>query len=88
MGTHQVYAKAHEEEMLNRLIAYYDNEQEKRFKGKAWLMGRNYRRTRRHSGRTRRIKREKINVTFVYRTGLHALWIEMQNKVVKFEKGK
>lgn len=72
----QIWANNDDMETLRRLKAYLEHEQEERFGGKAWRM----------SSRRRRIRKEKINESYVYREALNSYWNEKEQAIRDFER--
>ncbi len=79
MSTVQVWANQDDLETLRRIRAFLEHQQEEEFEGKS------YRMETRHN-RKRRIRRETINNSYIYRQALSNFWIENEETIVDFEK--
>lgn len=60
-------------------MEYFEYAQEREFEGKAYRLS--YR-----MGRRKKIRRAKINESYIYREALHCLWREHEKEVRDFEK--
>jgi hypothetical protein len=91
MPTIQIWVTNEDMETLRRLITALENEQEEEFGGKAWRMSSPHMRGGRPRGRRygrERIKRTKINQSYIYRKALNLYWSENEQRVTDFEKGQ
>jgi hypothetical protein len=78
----QIWVNDENYEVLRRLKDFLQSEQEEQFEGKAYIV-----RSRGRFGRRRkRIKRPKINPSYIFNEALNSYWIEKEEEVVSFEK--
>lgn len=78
MPTLQVWVNNDDMDILRRLKAFFEYEQEREFEGRAW---------RKSAGRRKkRIRRKIINDSYVYRQALNLFWTENEQFVLDFEK--
>jgi len=79
MPTVQIWVNNDNMDTLRRLKAYLENEQDRHFEGKSWRM-------RSSLGRRKRVRREAINESYIYRQALNLFWAENEERVIDFEK--
>ena len=86
MPTIQIWANDNDFEDLRRLKKYLEHQVEKKFEGKAWRMSASY--YSRGKRRRKRIRRPRINNSYIYREALKLYWLENEQHVISFEKSK
>ena len=79
MPTIQIWVTDYDLGDLGRLKRYLEHQQEIVFEGKAYRMGG-------RRGKRKRIRRDRINDSYVFREALHSYWREMEEEVTAFEK--
>jgi hypothetical protein len=79
MPTVQIWINNEDMDVLRRLKAYLEYKQERDSEGKAWRMYT-------LAGRRKRIRRKRINDSYIYRQALNLFWTENEKFVLDFEK--
>lgn len=81
VSTLQIWVRKEDRDTLERLLKYFEEEQEERFGGKEYnYTSGGYRRKR------KRILRERINESYVYSQALNSFFNENEEEIIEFEK--
>ena len=86
MPTIQIWVTDSDMEDLRRLKKFLEHQVEKEFGEKAWRLSASY--YRRGKRRRKRIRRPRINNSYIYREALKLYWFENEQHVITYEKSK